>query len=81
MFQHILEPLRSGASASYWIKLHRREMLEPSGLWREKVDRGMQPMHAALVALLCERLGLERSDDEVKALAGHGDRAWPCTCS
>ena len=69
IFQHILEPLRSGALARYWIKLHRREMLEPTGLWREKVDRGMQPMHAALEALLCERLGLAQSDDEVKALA------------
>jgi hypothetical protein len=29
----------------------------------------MQPMHAALVALLCDRLGLERPDDEVRALA------------
>jgi TetR/AcrR family transcriptional regulator, regulator of cefoperazone and chloramphenicol sensitivity len=68
-FQHILAPLRSGAQARLWIKLHRREMIEPAGLWREKVDRGMQPMHAALVALLCGRLGVERPDDEVLALA------------
>ena len=69
IFEHILAPLRSGAQARLWIKLHRREMIEPSGLWREKVDRGMQPMHAALVALLCERLGGARPDDEVLALA------------
>lgn len=69
MYRHILEPLRSGVLARYWIKLHRREMLEPTGLWQEKVDRGMQPMHAALVALLCDRLGLNRPDDEVRALA------------
>ena len=69
IFQHILEPLRSGALARYWIKLHRREMLEPTGLWQEKVDRGMQPMHATLVGLICERLGLDEPDDEVSALA------------
>jgi AcrR family transcriptional regulator len=69
IFEHILAPLRSGAQARLWIKLHRREMIEPAGLWREKVDRGMQPMHAALVALLCERLGVARADDEVLALA------------
>ena len=69
MFEHVLEPLRSGEMARYWIKLHRREMLEPTGLWQEKVDRGMQPMHAALVALLCERLGIDAPDDEVQALA------------
>ena len=44
-------------------------MIEPAGLWQEKVDRGMQPMHAALVALLCRRLGVTRADDEVLALA------------
>ncbi|MEO8922722.1 MAG: CerR family C-terminal domain-containing protein [Caldimonas sp.] len=69
LFEHILAPLRSGAQARLWIKLHRREMIEPTGLWREKVDRGMQPMHAALVAMLCERLGVARADDEVLALA------------
>jgi AcrR family transcriptional regulator len=69
IFEHILAPLRSGAQARLWIKLHRREMIEPAGLWREKVDRGMQPMHAALIALLCARLGVGRPDDEVLALA------------
>ncbi len=69
LFEHILAPLRSGAQARLWIKLHRREMIEPAGLWREKVDRGMQPMHAALVALLCARLGVAEADDEVLALA------------
>jgi AcrR family transcriptional regulator len=69
LFEHILRPLKSGEMARYWIKLQRREMLEPTGLWREKVDRGMQPAHAALVALLCGRLGVARADDEVEALA------------
>ncbi|HZV92115.1 MAG TPA: CerR family C-terminal domain-containing protein [Caldimonas sp.] len=69
LFEHILAPLRNGDKARLWIKLHRREMIEPAGLWREKVDRGMQPMHAALVALLCRRLGVDRADDEVLALA------------
>jgi AcrR family transcriptional regulator len=69
LFEHILKPLKSGEMARYWIKLQRREMLEPTGLWREKVDRGMQPAHAALVALLCERLGLAKPDAEVEALA------------
>jgi AcrR family transcriptional regulator len=69
LFERILRPLKSGEMARCWIKLQRREMLEPTGLWREKVDRGMQPAHAALVALLCERLGVAKADDEVEALA------------
>jgi AcrR family transcriptional regulator len=69
LYRHILEPLRSGELARYWIKLHRREMLEPTGIWQEKVDRGMLPMHAALVAYLCRRLDIREPDDEVHALA------------
>lgn len=69
LFRHILEPLRSGKPARSWIKLQRREMLEPTGLWQQKVDRGLMPMHANLVAQLCRRLGLEQADDEVRALA------------
>ncbi len=69
LYGRILEPLRSGELARYWIKLHRREMLEPTGIWQEKVDRGMLPMHAALVAYLCSRLGIDEPDDEVHALA------------
>jgi hypothetical protein len=69
LFQRILEPLRSGKAARSWMKLQRREMLEPSGLWQEKMEHGMAPMHAALVAHLCRRLGMSRPDDEVHALA------------
>ena len=69
LFERMLEPLKSGAQARLWIKLHRREMIEPTGLWREKINQGMQPMHAALVAWLCERLGIDQPDDEVQALA------------
>jgi AcrR family transcriptional regulator len=69
LFERMLEPLKSGAQARLWIKLHRREMIEPTGLWQQKINQGMQPMHAALVASLCERLGIDQPDDEVQALA------------
>jgi len=69
LFQRMLEPLKSGAQARLWIKLHRREMIEPTGLWQQKINQGMQPMHAALVGSLCERLGIDQPDDEVQALA------------
>jgi hypothetical protein len=69
LFEMILEPLRTGAHARLWIKLQRREMLEPTGLWQEKLNHGIPRMHESLVALLCGRLGLDRPDDEVQALA------------
>ena len=69
LFQRMLEPLKSGAQARLWIKLHRREMIEPTGLWQQKINQGMQPMHAAMIEFLCGRLAIEQPDDEVQALA------------
>ncbi|MDE1947721.1 MAG: CerR family C-terminal domain-containing protein [Burkholderiales bacterium] len=69
LFDRFLEPLRSGDQLREWVKLHRREMLEPTGLWQEKLEQEIQPMHARLVALLCSRLGLEQADDDVHRLA------------
>jgi len=69
LFQRMLEPLKSGAQARLWIKLHRREMIEPTGLWQQKINQGMQPMHAAMIEFLCKRLAIDRPDDEVQALA------------
>ena len=64
-----IEPLKHDETARLCIKLHCREMLEPTGLWKEEVASGIQPMHAALVRLLCRRFGLENADDEVHRLA------------
>jgi hypothetical protein len=69
VYRHILEPLRNDETARFWIRLRRREMLEPSGLWQEQVDLAVQPMHAALVAQLCARLEVAEADDDIHALA------------
>ncbi len=69
LYRRFLAPLKQGDMVRLWVKLYRREMLEPTGLWQEKIDCDMRPMHAAVVALLCERLGLARADDEVHRLA------------
>jgi AcrR family transcriptional regulator len=71
LYTRFLEPLRQGDAVRLWVKLYRREMLEPTGLWQQKIDGHMKPMHAAVVALLCERLGLDlaQADDDVHRLA------------
>ncbi|HWH84185.1 MAG TPA: CerR family C-terminal domain-containing protein [Burkholderiaceae bacterium] len=69
LFEQFLEPLKRGHEVRLWMKLHRREMLEPTGLWKEKLENGIRPMHASIVAILCERLGLARADDDVHRLA------------
>jgi AcrR family transcriptional regulator len=71
LYTRFLEPLRQGDAVRLWVKLYRREMLEPTGLWQQKIEGHMKPMHAAVVALLCARLGLDaaQADDDVHRLA------------
>jgi AcrR family transcriptional regulator len=69
LYQRFLEPLRQGDAVRLWVKLYRREMLEPTGLWQEKIECDMRPMHAAVVTLLCEKLALAKADDDVHRLA------------
>jgi AcrR family transcriptional regulator len=64
-----IEPLKHDETARLCIKLHCREMLEPTGLWEEEIANGIKPMHAALVALLCRHFGLARADDDIERLA------------
>lgn len=64
-----VEPLRHGEATRLCMKLHMREMLEPTGLWEEEIARGIQPAHAALVKLLARHLGVARADDELHRLA------------
>jgi len=51
------------------MRLHWREMLEPSSLWEEEAEQGMRPAHQALVRVLCRHLELTHEDDEVHRLA------------
>jgi AcrR family transcriptional regulator len=69
MLGGFIDPLKHDETARLCIKLHCREMLEPTGLWEEEIANGIQPMHAALVALLCRRFALQRADDEIHRLA------------
>jgi AcrR family transcriptional regulator len=64
-----LEPLKQGDTARLCMKLHFREMLEPTGLWQEEIAHGIQPMHEALLAVLCRHFGLAEADDELQSLA------------
>ena len=69
MLGGFIEPLKHDETARLCIKLHCREMLEPTGLWAEEIANGIKPMHAALVSLLCRHFGLGQPDDEVHRLA------------
>jgi AcrR family transcriptional regulator len=67
-YEAFIAPLRQGDAARQCMKLHVREMLEPTGLWDEEVREGIGPMHEALVALLCRHLDTA-PDADVRRLA------------
>jgi TetR/AcrR family transcriptional regulator, regulator of cefoperazone and chloramphenicol sensitivity len=69
LYAGFLEPLKQGDTARLCMKLHFREMLEPTGLWQEEITHGIQPMHDALLAVLCRHFGLPGADDELQRLA------------
>ncbi len=64
-----LEPLKQGDAARWCMKLHFREMLEPTGLFDVNEALGVAPMHGALVEVLRRHLGLPAPDDELDRLA------------
>lgn len=69
LFREFLEPLKKGEEFQLVMKLHFREMLEPTGAWQQEIDAEIKPQHEALVALLKEHLGLQRIDVDAHRLA------------
>lgn len=68
-FKEFLEPLSKGEELRLVMKLHFREMLEPTGAWRQEIDAEIKPQHTAMVGMLKQHLGLIRIDNELHRLA------------
>jgi TetR/AcrR family transcriptional regulator, regulator of cefoperazone and chloramphenicol sensitivity len=68
-FTSFLAPLKQDELIQLCMRLHFREMLEPTGLWTEEINSGIKPAHAALAAVLCRHLDLAKPDDDVHRLA------------
>lgn len=64
-----LEPMKQGELVQQCMRLHFREMLEPTGMWAHEIDKGIKPAHAALLALLARHLGVAKADDDLHRLA------------
>ena len=69
MLTQFVEPLKQGDLVQLCMRLHFREMLEPTGLWAEEIDNGIRPAHSALVHALCLHLQLPLADDDIHRLA------------
>lgn len=61
--------LKQGELTKQCMKLHFREMLQPTGVWQEEIDNNFKPNHQALVQALCQHLTLKQADDDVHRLA------------
>lgn len=69
LFRDFLEPLKRGEEFQLVMKLHFREMIEPTGAWQQEIDAEIKPHHEALVAMLTRHLGLPAIDVDVHRLA------------
>ena len=69
LFDAFIEPLRHGDRARQCMRLHLREVLEPSGLWERADACGFESQHRGLVAALARYFGTRRADVELHRLA------------
>jgi TetR/AcrR family transcriptional regulator, regulator of cefoperazone and chloramphenicol sensitivity len=67
-FKEFLDPLKRGEEFRLVMKLHFREMIEPTGAWQKEIDAEIKPQHEAMVALLQQHLGLEQADVDLHRL-------------
>ena len=64
-----LEPMKHGDIVRQCMRLHLRELLEPTGQWATELERDVKAPHQALVRVLCRHLELRSPDDDVQRLA------------
>lgn len=63
VLQSFTEPLKQGPRMQWCMKLHYREMVEPTGLWQEEIDTHIKPMQIAFAQSLAQHLGVAPDDD------------------
>ena len=68
MLRGFVDPLKQGELMQKCMKLHFREMLEPTGIWQEEIDTNIKPAHMALVDVICRHLGVTQADDDIHRL-------------
>jgi AcrR family transcriptional regulator len=68
-YADFLEPLKFGDEVRLLMKLHFREMADPTGAWECALETDIRPSHEAMVGLLAREFGLPRPDVDVQRLA------------
>ncbi|HPU51769.1 MAG TPA: CerR family C-terminal domain-containing protein [Burkholderiaceae bacterium] len=68
-YRDFLEPLKRDHETALMIKLHYRELFEPTGAWQQVVEQQLRPRFSELTRLLLRELGLGRVDRDVHRAA------------
>ena len=68
-FRDFLAPFTMSEDINLVMKLHFREMVEPTGAWQETIEAEIKPLHQALVDVLLEHLRLPKIDLDIQRLA------------
>lgn len=57
-YDSFLQPLNRGETVRQCVRLHYREMVEPTGVWATEIEQGIRPAHEALTRVLARHLGV-----------------------
>ncbi|RQO82637.1 TetR/AcrR family transcriptional regulator [Acidovorax sp. FJL06] len=68
-FAGFLEPLKHDDLVTQSLRLHVRELLEPTHVWPELIERECRAPHMALIQVLCRHMGVPAVDDDMHRLA------------
>lgn len=68
-FAGYLEPLKHDDLVTQSLRLHVRELLEPTHVWPELMERECRAPHMALIQVLCRHMGVPVVDDDMHRLA------------
>ena len=68
-FAGFLEPLKHDDLVTQSLRLHVRELLEPTHVWPELIERECRAPHRALVQVLCRHMPVIEADDDMHRLA------------
>lgn len=68
-FRDFLTPLKNGAPVDLMMRLHFRELVDPSGVLGREHDAELAALYTGLASLLTQRLGLATADADIQRLA------------
>lgn len=69
LFGAFLKPLVEGGDMQWLMRIHLREMVEPTSLLKDVIEGNVLPHYRDLVALLARHVGVAEPDDDLHRLA------------